>query len=41
MNAALVQYLMEVTMRVIREEVHGDASEADEVVQALPAGVSA
>lgn len=41
LNAALVQYLMEVTMRVIREEVHGDASEADEVVQALPAGVSA
>lgn len=41
LNAALKQYLMEVTVRVIREEVHGDASEADEVQQALPAGVSA
>jgi len=41
LNAALTQYLMEVTMRVIREEVHGDASEAAELVQALPSGVSA
>ena len=41
LNAALKQYLMEVTVRVIREEVHGDASEADEVQQALPAGMSA
>lgn len=41
LNAALAQYLMEVTVRVIREEVHGDASEADEVQQALPAGMSA
>ena len=41
LNAALKQYLMEVTVRVIREEVHGDASEADEVQQALPPGMSA
>ena len=38
LNAALVQYLNEVTLRVIREEVHGDASEAAEVAQALPGG---
>jgi tRNA nucleotidyltransferase (CCA-adding enzyme) len=41
LNDALTQYLMEVTIRVIREEVHGDASEATELVQALPAGMSA
>lgn len=41
LNDALTQYLMEVTLRVIREEVHGDASEAAELVQALPAGMSA
>jgi hypothetical protein len=35
LNSALVQYLNEVTLRVIREEVHGDASEAAEVAQAL------
>jgi hypothetical protein len=37
LNEALVQYLDEVTLRVIREEVHGDASEATENAQALPA----
>jgi hypothetical protein len=36
LNKALVQYLNDVTLRVIREEVHGDASEAAEVPQALP-----
>jgi len=37
LNQALVNYLNEVTLRVIREEVHADASEAPEVPQALPA----
>lgn len=41
LNRALVHYLNEVTLRVIREEVHGDASEAAEVAQALPSGVTA
>jgi hypothetical protein len=30
LNAALTQYLNEVTTRIIREEVHGDTSEAAE-----------
>ncbi len=34
LNAALVQYLNAVTLRVIREEVHGDASEAAELTYA-------
>jgi tRNA nucleotidyltransferase (CCA-adding enzyme) len=38
LNQALVSYLNEVTLRVIKEEVHADASEAPEVPQALPAG---
>ena len=38
LNAALARYLHAVTMRVIREEVHGDASEAPEVAGALPGG---
>lgn len=37
LNGALRTYLNEVTLRVIREEVHRDASEAAEVAQALPA----
>jgi hypothetical protein len=41
LNKALVQYLNEVTLRVIREEVHGDAGEAAEVAQGLPSGVTA
>ena len=41
LNKALAQYLHDVTLRVIREEVHGDASEAAEVAQALPIGVTA
>jgi tRNA nucleotidyltransferase (CCA-adding enzyme) len=41
LNKALVHYLNEVTLRVIREEVHGDASEAAEVAQALPSGMTA
>lgn len=41
LNKALVHYLNEVTLRIIHDEVHGDASEAAEVVQALPNGVSA
>ncbi len=35
LNAALVQYLNAVTLRVIREEVHGDASEAPEARSTL------
>nr|WP_211106313.1 hypothetical protein [Nitrospirillum iridis] len=38
LNKALTQYLNEVTTRVIRDEVHGDTSEAAEVTQALPGG---
>jgi hypothetical protein len=34
LNAALTLYLNEVTLRVIREEVYADASEAGEVAQA-------
>lgn len=37
LNAALMQYLNDVTTRVIRDGVHGDTSEAAEVNQALPA----
>jgi hypothetical protein len=37
LNAALTQYLNEVTTRVIREEVHRDTSEAAETGPALPA----
>jgi hypothetical protein len=37
LNAALQAYLHEVTLRVIREEVYADASEAQEVPEALPA----
>ena len=36
LNGALMQYLNDVTDRVIREEVHRDTSEATEMVQALP-----
>ncbi|WP_287758154.1 hypothetical protein [Acidiphilium sp.] len=36
LNGALMQYLNDVTDRVIREEVHRDTSEATEIVQALP-----
>jgi len=31
LNAALTDYLSEITNRVIREEVHGETSDADEV----------
>jgi hypothetical protein len=41
LNKALVQYLNDVTTRIIREEVHGDASEAAEVAQPLPIGMGA
>ena len=34
LNKALTQYLNEVTIRVIRDEVHRDTSEAAEVMQA-------
>jgi hypothetical protein len=37
LNAALTQYLDEVTTRIIRDEVHRDTSEAAEVASALPA----
>ena len=36
LNGALMQYLNDVTDRVIREEVHRDTSEATEIVHALP-----
>lgn len=36
LNVALMQYLNEVTTRVIREAVHGDTSEANEAPAALP-----
>lgn len=36
LNAALMQYLNDVTTRIIREEVHGDTSEARETPHALP-----
>ncbi|MGQ3028808.1 MAG: hypothetical protein ACT60Q_10840, partial [Ferrovibrionaceae bacterium] len=36
LNVALMQYLNEVTTRVIRETVHGDTSEANEAPAALP-----
>ena len=36
LDKALGQYLLAVTLRVIREEVHGDASEATEVSGVLP-----
>jgi hypothetical protein len=38
LNKALLVYLEEVTVKVIAEAVHDDASEAAEVPQALPAG---
>jgi hypothetical protein len=37
LNAALMQYLNDVTTRVIRDEVHRDTSEATELPAALPA----
>ncbi len=37
LNAALVQYLDEVTTRIIRDEVHRDTSEAAEERPSLPA----
>jgi hypothetical protein len=36
LNAALKQYLNEVTDRIIRDEVHRDTSEATEVASSLP-----
>jgi hypothetical protein len=40
LNKALVEYLHEVTTRIIREEVHGDASEAAEIAQPIPIGMA-
>jgi hypothetical protein len=37
LNRALGAYLLEVTLRVVGEEVHSDASEASEIFEALPA----
>jgi hypothetical protein len=36
LHRTLQAYLQDVTLRIIREEVHADASEAPEVSQALP-----
>jgi hypothetical protein len=38
LNRALATYLEEVTVRVIREAVHADSSDAQEMAQALPPG---
>ena len=38
LNQALRTYLNDVTLKIIREEVHSDASEATEVSAALPSG---
>jgi hypothetical protein len=40
LNQALRTYLNDVTLKIIREEVHSDASEATEVAGALPSGSS-
>jgi hypothetical protein len=37
LNRALQSYLSEITLKVIREQVHADASEAIEIAGALPA----
>jgi hypothetical protein len=37
LNVDLQAYLHEVTLKIIREEVHGDTSDAQEVPEALPA----
>jgi len=37
LDGDLQAYLHEVTLKVIREEVYADASEAQEVPEALPA----
>ena len=37
LNGDLQAYLHEVTLKIIREEVHGDTSDAQEVPEALPA----
>ncbi len=36
LEGALQQYLHEITLRVIREEIYDDASDAQEVPDALP-----
>ena len=36
LDQALQAYLHQVTLRVIREEIYADASEAQEVSEALP-----
>jgi hypothetical protein len=41
LNQGLANHLSEVTLRVIREEAHADASEAAELPQALPPGSTA
>ncbi len=38
LNAALIAYLSEITERVIREEVHGETGEADEIDEAPTIG---
>ena len=38
LNAALTDYLSEITDRVIREEVHGETSDADEVDESARIG---
>jgi hypothetical protein len=37
LNTDLQAYLHEVTLKIIREEIHGDTSDAQEVPEALPA----
>jgi hypothetical protein len=38
LDAALAAFLAEITDKVIREEVYGDASDADEVAEPLKLG---
>jgi hypothetical protein len=38
LDAALVAYLSEITERVIREEVHGETGDAEEIDEPLKIG---
>jgi hypothetical protein len=38
LNAALVTYLSEITAKIIREEVHGETGDAEEIDEPLKIG---
>ena len=38
LNAALIAYLSEITEKVIREEVHGETADADEIAEPVRIG---